>query len=294
MQVSPLSDICGVRVEGVDLAGPRSPDGDLALRRIFDEHGLVLFPGQALTKPQLVAAGDIFGGAMRERSAVATDPEAPGISVLSNRGYGGDIVPDDLEAVAAVAEWHTDQGYLTAPARGKMLYCVLAPEEGGMTGFIDGHATYDALPDRLKARLEGLHVTQSWLQNQAPNTDAARLRLKGEVLVNSRFPDTVYPIVQSHPVTGRKVLHFPKLWATGILEVPGEAGEALMAELLAHIYQPRFIYWHHYQPGDAIMWDNWRMAHAASGVKNRYPRTLWAMTLKPGPEFGRLLDSQAA
>ena len=45
-----------------------------------------MFAGQSLTKQQLVAAGDVFGGAMRERSAVALDPEAFGISVLSNRG----------------------------------------------------------------------------------------------------------------------------------------------------------------------------------------------------------------
>ena len=128
-------------------------------------------------------------------------------------------------------------------------------------------------------------MIQSWEKNQPKDTGAARLRLKGEeVLVKARFPDTVYPVIQSHPVTGRKVLHFPKLWVTGVLELPGEAGGGPDGRGPGP-YPPAEIrtYWHHYQVGDAIIWDNWRMSHAAYGMKNRYARTLWAMTLQARP-----------
>ena len=75
--------------------------------------------------------------------------------------------------------------------------------------------------------------------------------------------------------------------------MPGKAGEALIAELIAHIKRPGGQYWHKYEVGDAVMWDNWRFIHAASGTLGRYVRTIWSVTLNPGPEFGRLAQQAA-
>ena len=86
MQVHGLSDIGGAEVEGVNLAIPRSSEEDQILRQLLDEHGLVVFRDQKMTKQQLVAAGDPFGGTVLERPAAAMDPDVPGIYLMSNRG----------------------------------------------------------------------------------------------------------------------------------------------------------------------------------------------------------------
>ena len=65
MQVRKISDACGVEVEGIDLAR-RSPQDDRMLKELYDEHGLVVFREQKLTKQQLVDAGAPF--AKRHRS----------------------------------------------------------------------------------------------------------------------------------------------------------------------------------------------------------------------------------
>jgi taurine dioxygenase len=294
MEVRSLSDIAGVEVEGVDLTAQRSPEEDRALGSIFDQHGLVVFRDQKLTKHQLVAAGGPFGGTEMVTPATGFDPEAMGVKIISTRGPFGDVVPEDETELVGDTDWHTDQGYLTKPQRGKVLYAVRVPEEGGMTGFIDGQATYDALPDATKKRIEKLHVIHSWRRSEPYLARNRDYRVAGQQeMSQDRFPDLAYPLVYEHPKTGAKVLNVPPLWAAGIVEMPGTEGEVLVEELKQHILQPQFQYWHRYRVGDFTLWDNWRFLHAAGGTPGRYVRVIWSISIQGDREFGRLIQRAA-
>lgn len=294
MQIHQLSPLGGIAVEGVDLRSPASDEFDAPLQALYAEHGIIVFRGQTLSKPELVAAGQHFGGTLINKEALAPDPEAPGITVISTRGPFGDTIPDNEEEVVGDLEWHTDQGYVVSPIRGKILYAVQVPEEGGLTGFIDGELTYAELPDDLKARIEGLNVIQSWNRSEEYLARNRDYRIQGhQQMTRDRFPDLSFPIVLTHPVTGRKILNVPPLWSAGIVEMPGEEGDALLAELVAFVKQPRFQYWHKYQAGDAVLWDNWRFIHAAGGTPARYVRTLWAINIMGGPVLGEVIKRAA-
>src|SRR3982750_2398156 len=54
--------------------------------------------------------------------------------------------------------WHKDSIYTDKINRGGILRAIEVPEEGGETGFIDQVAAYDALPEDLKQRIDGLNV----------------------------------------------------------------------------------------------------------------------------------------
>lgn len=294
MEVRKLSPLGGIAVHGIDLNTPVGAEFDAKLNGLFDEHGIVVFRDQRLSKPELVAAGDHFGGTLINKEAVVPDPEAPGITVISTRGPFGDTLPDDQEEIVGDLEWHTDQGYVTAPIRGKILYAVQVPEEGGLTGFIDGQLTYSELPEDLKARIEGLHVIQSWNRSEEYLARNRDYRIKGhQEMTRDRFPDLSFPIVLVHPVTGEKILNVPPLWSAGIVEMPGAEGDALLEELVGFVKQPRFQYWHQYSVGDAVLWDNWRFVHAAGGTPGRYVRTLWAINIIGGPVLGEVLAKAA-
>ena len=295
MQVRRLSEAGGVEVEGVDLSHPRTSTQDTALKRLYDEHGLVVFRGQRLTKQQLVDAGAAFGGTMIDPPATVRDPEVPGIIVISTRGTTGDVVPKDAEALVGDLEWHTDQGYVPAPNRGKILYAVQVPQEGGKTGFIDNQLTYAALPADLQRQIEGLHVIQSWNRAEQYLARNKDYRIGGDKeMVVGRFADMIYPLVYEHPITGAKVLNLVPLYDAGILEMPGPDGAALLETLKEHVMQPRFQYWHQYRVGDAVIWDNWRSLHAASGTPGKYIRTLWSIVINSGPDLGRPLPREPA
>lgn len=286
MRCKQLSERGGISVEGLDLASA-DEDARTELAALYDRHGLIVFRDQRLNKRELIAAADLFGGTARPAVDDCEHGYA-GLTIISTRGDTGDIMPEDPDALVGDIGWHTDQGYITAPNRGKLLYAVEVPEEGGMTGFIDGEQTYAALPDALREAVEGLHVVQSWAHAQSTIARNRRYRKEGgRQLADGRFADVAYPLVVNHPRTGRPVLNAPPLWAASILERPGSDGDALLAEIIAHIGQRHFAYWHSYRLGDVVLWDNWRFAHAASGTLGRYRRTLWSVIVQGGPTLGR-------
>ena len=295
MIIEQLSPKGGVSISGIDMSHALTAAETEQLSAAFEEHGLVVICGQNLTKPQLVAATEPFGGPELNPAVNDCDPEAPGISEIRTRGPGGEALHDDDDALVGDIAFHTDQAYITAPNRGKLLYAVEVPQEGGGTGFIDGFATYNALPEAMKARIEGLHVVQSWAHAQATIARNKAYRVDGEqVLADNRFGDIAYPLVLIHPHSGRKSLNVPPLWASGIVEMPGEEGLALVAELIAHITRPEFAYWHRYRPGDIAAWDNWRFLHAAEGTPGRYARLIWSVVIRGGPVIGRELGTRKA
>lgn len=290
MIIHKLSPLGGIAVEGIDLAAPRSREESRELAHLYDTHGLVVFRDQKLTKQQLLDATYPFGGPMIDVPAIVPDPEVPGITVIGTRGPDGTVMPKDPDTLIGDLEWHTDQGFVTVPNRGKYLYAIDVPEEGGMTGFIDGQVTYNALSNAMKQRIDKLHVIQSWNRAEEYLARNRAYRIEGdEAMAYNKFPDVSYPMVIRHPSTGMKLLNVPPLWSTGIVEMPGAQGQALVEELVAHIRQPKFQYWHKYRVGDAVIWDNWRFLHAASGTPGRYVRTLWSVVIKGGPEIGRQL-----
>ena len=88
----------------------------------------MVFSGQKPSKQQLVDAGAAFGGTMIDPPATVRDPEVPGIVVISTRGTTGDVVPKDPNELVGDLEWHTDQGYVPAPNRGKISTRSLFPK----------------------------------------------------------------------------------------------------------------------------------------------------------------------
>jgi taurine dioxygenase len=217
------------------------------------------------------------------------------VTVISTRGNKGHVTPEEQDAIIGDIDFHTDQAYVVAPNRGKLLYAVAVPEEGGQTGFIDGARTYDALPAAVKAKIDDLHVIQSWKHAQATIARNRGFYQKGATqLADDRYADVAYPLVVRHPRTGRKSLNVPPLWAAGVVELPGAEGEALVADLIAHLRKPEFAYWHSYRLGDVVAWDNWRYVHAAGGTPGRYVRTLWSTVIKGGPVIGAEIAKAAA
>jgi taurine dioxygenase len=288
-----LSDAGGVEVLGVDFSQATSPELREALIGLFNNHGLLLFRNQRMTKQILLSAAGIFGEPEVHLLGLNNDREVPEVAVVSTRGRDGNVAAKSDDELVGHIEWHTDQAYTPTPNRATMMWAVELPPEGGMTGFVDRQKVYEGLSEGLKASIKGLTVIQSWrkaqnkiAQNPNYSTDEGAKMLKED-----RFPDLGYALVQRHPVTGRNILHAPPMWSSGILELPNAEGSALLDEIIEFSLRPEFVYWQKYRPNDVVLWDNWRFMHAASGTKGRYSRLMYRTVLKGGPVFGRPLDA---
>ena len=62
-------------------------------------------------------------------------------------------------------------------------------------------------------------------------------------------------LVRRHPGSGRRSLYVAS-HAERIVGWPLPEGRLLIAELIAHATQPRFVYSHAWRVGDLVIWDN--------------------------------------
>ena len=84
----------------------------------------------------------------------------------------------------------------------------------------------------------------------------------------------VQPVVRTHPETGRKALFVSEHFTTGIVGLPKDESDALLAELFAHSVKPEFVYRHQWKPYDLVFWDNRSLMHLAAGTPDHLRRRL--------------------
>jgi taurine dioxygenase len=193
--------------------------------------------------------------------------------------------------------WHSDLSYKREPSLLSALYALEVPVKAGVvlgqTDFASTTAAYDALPEAMKQRVQGLNNVHSYRYYRAKNVEAQRQeQARGARAVQEHFltpeqlasvPDSEAPIVRTHPVTGRKGLFINEAHTSHIVGLPPAESDALRAELCAHIIRPEFRYEHRWQAGDLLMWDNAAALHKANFNYELPLRRLMHRTTVRGP-----------
>ncbi len=174
-------------------------------------------------------------------------------------------------------EWHSDSPGSSHPAGCSLLYCLESdiPDGGGETGFASTVTGYSALADQLKAeiaRVRLVHSFNTFNDKVAAYSDSTVPAQEGEL--RARNADTVDPLVQTHPLTGERLIYVSHAMVKGFLGVEPERGRVLIAELLQHITAPERIYKHRWRPGDLMVFDNRSCLHTPLPYAyDDYPRT---------------------
>jgi taurine dioxygenase len=156
IEIVPTGAALGAEIRGVDLALPLDDAKFAAIERAYNEYGVIFFRGQRITPPQQVAFtrrfGEIEFNIFGERWSV---PGSPEIVVVSN-------VTEDGQPIGvrrAGENWHSDMCYTARPPRGTMLYAHEIPDLFGLplgdTEFASAAAAWEALPEKLRQRIEG-------------------------------------------------------------------------------------------------------------------------------------------
>ena len=70
------------------------------------------------------------------------------------------------------------------------------------------------------------------------------------------MPSVIQPIIRVHPETKRKALYLNPAVTRRIHGLTTEESEGILKFLFAHSVKPEFVYCHHWQIGDALLWDN--------------------------------------
>jgi taurine dioxygenase len=263
IDVKPTGAALGAEIRGVDLSKALDQQTFDAIVEAFHRHEVVFFRGQTLTPEQHVAFSRRFGELELHVRADRCRPGYPELFVVSNVIENG----KPIGSQDAGLFWHSDLCYMDEPSRGSIFYAREVPigEDGeplGDTLFASATAAYDALPDAVKGRIDRLQAINSYEQGYyRDRKSGGRPPLTEEQ--KRRTPDIEHPVVRTHPFTGKKCLFVNEGYTSRIVGMDGPDGAALLADLLAHATDERFIYRHKWRVGDLLIWDNCSTQHLA-------------------------------
>jgi taurine dioxygenase len=270
--VTALSPALGAEITGLDLAHELAPETVAALIEAWHEHIVLLFRGQKLGEDEQLRFAARFGTLAERGRPVAqrreTTDHNTSVTLISN-------IRKDGKAIGSLPDgdmwFHHDTCYAEAPTRASFLYAIELPDTGGNTLFANSYAAYDAVPDDLRARLDGCTALHVYDYDRPLN---ARLDIEGGLDGLRHFS---HPVFTTHPRTGRKVLYVNRMMTARIDGLGGlDAGES--ARILDRLYDigedPAHVYEHVWRPGDLIMWDNYCSMHGRTDFPPSQTRLL--------------------
>ncbi len=258
VSIAPLAPALGAEVQGLDLSESLTEVRKNQIVETYRRYHLVAFRDQKLSKAAQIAFSRQLGEFELPVNKDYLGVDFPELHVVNNLGPSGR--PQSLEDIDNKGNyfWHTDASYMRRPSSLTLLYAVTLPKSGGDTMFANLTAAYSVLPPSMKGRIDMLRVVHSWEQSRInSNSRVATDEEKGKA------PPVTHPLVRTHPETGAKALYLGN-HTSHIESLPIHEGRALLAELLEHATQPRFVYRHKWLPGDLVMWDNRCLVHKAT------------------------------
>jgi taurine dioxygenase len=285
MDIKPTGEALGAHITGIDLKQPVSPGDFRTILRALGEHGVIVFPRQTIETEDLVRFGKMFGDLEINVANHYHEPDHPEVMILSNMKKDG----KPIGLGDAGQGWHTDMSYSKDIALANVLYAMKVPIRDGRplgdTQFRNMHAAFDDLPGDIKKKVEGRTATHDFIKfwdMMRAKPGSTRGPLTAEQ--RSQKPPVSQPIVQTHPITGRKILYCNPGYAMFIDGMDKAESDELLAYLFKHQEQPKFFYAHKWTEGDVLMWDNIGTVHNAipdyRPDEPRYMRRVQVMATK--------------
>ncbi|HTZ34849.1 MAG TPA: TauD/TfdA family dioxygenase, partial [Stellaceae bacterium] len=173
--------------------------------------------------------------------------------------------------------WHSDSSFKPVPSLCSLLSARVVPPVGGNTEFATMTAAYDALPDDIKRKLEGLVAEHSLVYSRGTVTPTGALT--GEM--KAELPGAWQAMVRENPVTGRKAI-YAGAHASHVIGWPREEGRAFIGWLNEFATQPQFCYSHAWRERDLVIWDNRAVLHRATAYDAQSHKRLMQRTTVNG------------
>ncbi len=284
LRLKPLHPLFVAEASGIDITRPLSDTEVREVNAAMNEYAVLVWRGQPLTGQQQIDFAKSFGPldlGLKKVFKRKERLEDERLIDISNVDAEGNVArrdsPKNLSNFANQL-WHSDSSFQDPRAAYSMLHALVLPSWGGNTEFADLRAAYDALPDRTKAEVQDLRA-----EHYALHT---RILLGDEAYTDEQkkaIPPAVWPLVQTHPGSGRKLL-FVGVHARQIIGWPTAESRMYLQDLLEHATQREFVYRHEWQVGDLVMWDNRSTLHRGRRYDVAERRELRRTTIEDVPE----------
>lgn len=255
-EIRPLNPHFGAEVSGFSISDGVDAACFARIEAAFNEHSVLVFPGQPLDDETQIAFSERFGPL--ERTLAGAIGAASKMQRISNTLPDGSIKQAGSQLALfgrANQFWHTDSSFREVPAMASLLSARTLPAVGGDTEFASTRAAYEALSGDEQAALADLIAIHSIVHSREKLSPTAVSEEQRQAL-----PPVPQALVRTNPVTGRKSLLIGS-HVSGIVGMPDGEAEALNQKLVAIATRPEFTFRHSWRDGDMIMWDNRAVLH---------------------------------
>ena len=256
ISVYPVTENFAAEIGDLDLARPLDPADLAAIKAAFASYAVLIFPDQQLTQEQHLAFAARFGpleltiAVHRKDAPLRVRKEFADVSNLNHKDKVWREDSRTRQFQLANRIWHTDSSFKRLPALASLLYARTIPPVGGHTEFADERAAYDALPEAMKRRLEGLVAEHSIFNSRG------RLGFSNfSEEERQSLPPVPQALVRVIAESGRKSLYLAS-HAGRIFGMPDAEGRALIDQLIEHATRRQFVYTHRWRVNDLVMWDD--------------------------------------
>ncbi|WP_299722732.1 TauD/TfdA family dioxygenase [uncultured Tateyamaria sp.] len=270
MRTSPLTDRFGVELHDIDLSTINAKTY-ASVRRAFEQHSALLFRNQTIDDDAHMRLARLFGP-IEDRTADERDEgEAFKVPQVSNLRADGTVTEElDLHTLHLKANmlWHADSTFLPTPALANILIGRVVTETGGATELASTRAGWADMPDRLRNRIRDKGLWHRYAHSRA--------RISPELAALPMFhkwPDQLWRAVWRNPVTQDDALYIAS-HAFAVDGMEAKAGAQLIDELIGWVTQPPYVYTHHWQVGDVLIWDQRAVLHRGTPWNYKKPRVL--------------------
>jgi taurine dioxygenase len=270
IQVRRLGKQIGAEILGVDVK-TLDDAGFAEIYRAWLDANVVVVPGQELEIEDFLRYSRRFGQVVPHPSKSTRHPDYPEITQLGVNKFGADGKLDMAIYRRGAEGWHTDGAYDEVPFKATQLYALAVPSRGGNTLFASMYAAYDALPQRLKERLDGRLGAFTYGG-----------RRKATALLNEEDRDwtpVFHPIIRTHPETGRKALYVNVAHTVRFAGMTDDESRPLLRYLFEHSVRPEFTCRFRWRTGSLALWDNRCALHFPINDYHGHTRRMHRITL---------------
>ena len=281
LDLHPLHPVFAAEVRGVDLRLAPSPELCAAIDRAMDQYAVLVLRDQQLDDEQQMAFGRAMGPLEPMPAQVGMEKQRlkhRELVDISNLEVDDTLLAaDDRRRMFNLGNqlWHTDSSFKATPAKYSMLHARVIPPEGGETEFADMRAAWDALPEKMQARLKPMVCDHSLIYSRALlGFDAFTEEER------AGFAPVPQRLVRRHAGSGRLSLFLASHIGT-IHGMPRPEAMMLIRDLTEHATQREFVYSHTWRLHDLVIWDNRCTLHRGRTFDDqRYKRDMRRITLQ--------------
>jgi taurine dioxygenase len=277
LSVHPITPNIGAHIEGIDLANIGSTDIKNELRQALFEFQVLFFRQQQILPEQQVSIARIFGDPDKVKSLFPRHESQKSIEKVESSPQGYRYGND---------QWHADVTFSDNPPTGTVLYSHVIPPIGGDTLWSSATAVYKALPEKLRgylADLEAIHSIENsgWAGYFDQLTDGQAQFNKTRI----DHPPVVHKVIQTHPITGEKILYVNPEFTIRIKGLPRQQSDALLNFLFHYFLQPEYQVRLRWDTHTVAIWDNRATQHYAVADYDWQERRLSRITFGEDKPF---------